>query len=240
MEAATEPRLVPGYHHVPGNHCGSTALRNLLAFHGLELSEEMAFGLGAGCCFYYVTLDGQSPSRFMNGRTGRLEESFVQLTGAPLELETADSDEGAWAAARAVVDSGRPALLLTDLYHLDHYGKSAHFPGHAVILAGYDDQVAYLSDTAFEELQTTRLENLAKARRTDHPAYPIAGHMFHVPEGAELGGLDSAIPGAIERAAQEMLEPSLGDRPCGASRTRSRAGPMRSRTGSGARASPTR
>ena len=42
----------------PGNHCGSTALRNLLAFHGVELSEEMAFGLGAGACFYYVAIDG--------------------------------------------------------------------------------------------------------------------------------------------------------------------------------------
>ena len=44
--------MVPGYRHVPGNHCGSTALRNLLGFHGVEISEEMAFGLGAGACFY--------------------------------------------------------------------------------------------------------------------------------------------------------------------------------------------
>ena len=42
----------------PGNHCGSTALRNLLAFHGAEISEEIAFGLGAGPCFYYFTVDG--------------------------------------------------------------------------------------------------------------------------------------------------------------------------------------
>ena len=40
VEAATEPTLVPGYRHLPGNHCGSTALRNLLAFHGVEISEE--------------------------------------------------------------------------------------------------------------------------------------------------------------------------------------------------------
>ena len=42
---------VPGFTHTPGNHCGSTALRNLLAFHGVEISEEMAFGLGAGAGF---------------------------------------------------------------------------------------------------------------------------------------------------------------------------------------------
>ena len=48
----------------------------------------MAFGLGAGACFYFVPMDGSSPSRFMNGRTSRLEEQFVELTGAPLELRT--------------------------------------------------------------------------------------------------------------------------------------------------------
>ena len=72
MEAATRATMVPGFRHVPGNHCGSTALRNLLAFHGLEISEEMALGLGAGVCFYYVHLDEGSPSRFTNGRVGRL------------------------------------------------------------------------------------------------------------------------------------------------------------------------
>ena len=54
MPSTTEPTLVPGYRHVPGNHCGSTALRNLLGFAGVELSEEMAFGLGAGAGFYYL------------------------------------------------------------------------------------------------------------------------------------------------------------------------------------------
>src|SRR5215207_2220823 len=79
---------VPGYVHTPGNHCGSTALRNLLAFHGVEISEEMAFGLGAGAGFYYLAMDDSSPSRWFNGRTARLEESFRELTGAALELRT--------------------------------------------------------------------------------------------------------------------------------------------------------
>ena len=97
--AATTARMVPGYRHVPGNHCGSTALRNLLAFHGLEMSEEMALGLGAGVSFYYVVLEGSSPSRFTNGRTGRLEEQFVELTGAPLRLATFEDPDAAWDAA---------------------------------------------------------------------------------------------------------------------------------------------
>ena len=205
---------VPGYVHTPGSHCGSTALRNLLGFHGIELSEEMAFGLGAGASFYYLNLEDASPTRWFNGRTARLEESFRDLTGAALEMRTfaaGDGDTEAWEAARAEIDGGNPALLLTDIYYLDHYGNSAHFPGHAVVLAGYDEEVAQLSDTGFEELQTTRLENLARARHSGHPAYPLEGHMFTVSAAVDPEALRAAIPAAIAKAAQEMLEPTFGE-----------------------------
>jgi Butirosin biosynthesis protein H, N-terminal/Domain of unknown function (DUF4872) len=200
-----------GFRHRPGNHCGSTALRNLLAHQGVELSEEMAFGLGAGACFYYVALDGQSPSRFINGRVGRLEEQFLELTGAPLWLETFQDADASWDAARAAVDDGRPPLLLTDLYYLDHYGKSAHFPGHAVVLAGYDEESAYLSDTAFEEFQATSLASLREARHGNHPIFPLAGHMFTYDPEAGDGDLRGAIPAAIARNASQMIEPPLGE-----------------------------
>jgi hypothetical protein len=203
--------MVPGYRHHPGNHCGSTALRNLLAFHGVQISEEMALGLGAGVCFYYVALEDQSPSRFINGRVGRLEEQFRELTGLPLELSTFEDPQAAWAAARATVEDARPALLLTDLYYLDHYGRSAHFPGHAVVLAGFDDELAYLSDTGFEELQTTRLESLVSARHGRHPIFPLDGHMFTLPGAGSLPDPRAAAPGAIERNARQMLEPPLGE-----------------------------
>ncbi|HWM64573.1 MAG TPA: BtrH N-terminal domain-containing protein [Solirubrobacterales bacterium] len=204
--------FVPGYSHTPGHHCGSTALRNLLGFHGIEISEEMAFGLGAGACFYYVTLPDASPSYWFNGRTARLEETFDELTGAALQMRTFEPGDGdAWEAARAEIDAGNPVLVLTDLYYLDHYGNSAHFPGHAVVLAGYDEDVAHLSDTGFEQLQTTRLENLDKARHSSHPAYPLAGHMFTVSGEIAPERLREAIPAAIERAATRMVEPEFRD-----------------------------
>ncbi len=201
--------MVGGYQHMPGNHCGSTALRNLLGFHGIELSEEMAFGLGAGACFYYLVLEESSPTRWFNGRTAQLEQSFLELSGAPIKLETFDDPDAAWETARASVDAGQPALLLTDLYYLDHYGKSAHFPGHAVVLAGYDDQFVYLSDTSFKELQSCKIESLRKARHGDHPAFPLKGHMFTA-NGAATSDLRAAAKPAIERAAKEMIDPSFG------------------------------
>ena len=104
-------------------------------------------------------------------------------------------------------------LLLTDLYYLDHYGNSAHFPGHAVVLAGYDEEVAHLSDTGFEELQTTtRLEDLDRARHSGHPAYPLAGHMFTASGGGHARS--SCAPRSRRRSsarAQAMVEPEFGE-----------------------------
>jgi hypothetical protein len=205
--------MVQGYRHVPGHHCGSTALRNLLGYHGVVISEEMAFGLGAGACFYYIVHDEHSPSRFTNGRAARLEENFLELTGTPLRLRTDADPDASWAMAKESVDEGRPVLLLTDLYYLDHYGRSAHFPGHAVVLAGYDEELAWLSDTAFEDLQTTSLESLREARHSQQPIFPLEGHAIDLPEGVELDRDDllAHAPKAIERAASQMVDPPLGE-----------------------------
>jgi len=205
--------MVPDFEHLPGNHCGSTALRNLLHHHGAPVSEELAFGLGAGPCFYYIPMDGSSPSRFTNGRTGRLEESFLELTCSPLRMRTSEDPERAWELAATTVDEGRPAILLTDLYHLDHYGNSAHFPGHAVTLIGYDAEAAYVADTGFEEIQATSLTGLERARHEQHPFYPLAGQMVDLPPGERVsaGALAEAAPAAIDRAARLMLEPKLGE-----------------------------
>jgi len=158
-----------------------------------------------------VPLDGQTPSRLIAGRVNRLEEQFLELTGSPLRLRTFADEQHSWAAARQSVDSGIPALLLTDLFHLDHYGNSAHFPGHAVVLAGYDEEVAYLSDTGFEELQTTRLAQLARARHGNHPIFPLAGQMLTLSAGERLPDPRAAAPAAIARNARQMLEPALGE-----------------------------
>jgi hypothetical protein len=79
------------------------------------------------------------------------------------------------------------------------------------VLAGYDAESAYLSDTGFEELQATSIESLAQARHSAHPAYPLQGHMFTIGAEIDEAELRAAVPRAVARAAQEMLEPSWGE-----------------------------
>ena len=82
-----------------------------------------------------------------------------------------------------------------------------------MVLAGYDEELAWLSDTAFEDLQTTSLESLAEARHSKQPIFELEGHVIDLPDGTELSREDlvAHAPQAIERAAKEMLEPTMGE-----------------------------
>jgi hypothetical protein len=46
-------KIVKNFKHYPGVHCESSALRNVLAYHGFKFSEPMIFGLGEGLGFTY-------------------------------------------------------------------------------------------------------------------------------------------------------------------------------------------
>ena len=114
-----------------------------------------------------------------------------------------------------------------------------------MILAGYDDEVAYLSDTGFEDLQTTKLERLAERATDAHPVFPLEGQMLAVPDPDALRDPSSAADRAIERNTRQMIEPAMGEIEGlpGLRRFAQRLlrdGRRSSRTGSGARASATR
>ena len=119
----------------------------------------MAFGLGAGACFYYVTIEDQdaSPTRwFRDGRTARPSRRNFDRADRrrPSTLRTFEPRDGdAWESARSEIDSGNPGSAAHGPVSTSTTtaNSSAHFPGHAVVLAGgYDEEEAYLSDTGFE------------------------------------------------------------------------------------------
>lgn len=61
-------KIIEGFRHYPGVHCESTALRDVFAYHGIELGELMVFGLGEVLSFIYWK-SKQTPFPFVGGRT---------------------------------------------------------------------------------------------------------------------------------------------------------------------------
>ncbi len=186
-------RLVNGFQHIPGIHCGSTALRDMLHYIGLEYSESVCLGLGGGLSFlYYQSPTGKPVSRLLYGRTISLERDLCVHHNLVFREGTADDPRTAWQEARAWIDRDVPVLLHVELSLLPYYRTRTPFPGHRVLLVGYDDdrETAFLADTAFPDLQTVSYDTLASARSAKIQPIPLHNEWM-----------------VIERTPPDMLRP---------------------------------
>lgn len=202
--------FVETYQHRTGEHCASTALRNLLAHDGIELSEGMVFGLASGLGFFYLRSDEMSPTRLFHGRTMSLESDLGANTGIRLTDRPEPDDERAFAIVRERIDGGTPVMISTDTFYLPYQNTKSHFPGHRCVLVGYDDdsRSVWIADRKFDEYQRCSFDDVRRARNA--PDYPMScDNQYGDAEGRLTLGrpLEEAIRIAVVRNARAMLEP---------------------------------
>ena len=200
--------LLSGFQHHPGVHCGSTALADVLRWRGLDLTEAMAFGLGAGLGFYYLDSPMLSPTRLLIGRQWPLEETACDVLGAPLAIRTENDPGRAWQGVRAALDRGIAPILSTDLRFLPYWKTSSPFNGHRVVLAGHDEGrgVALVADTEREALQEVALEDLERARASDGQPLGFTGRLWmEIDAPLRPVRWREAVADALRRQASHML-----------------------------------
>ena len=73
-----EKLIIQGFNQFGGKHCQTAALKNVLDYHGLHLSEEMLLGLGRGIGFIYWYVKVM-PSPFIGTRYGKGEEFLIKI-----------------------------------------------------------------------------------------------------------------------------------------------------------------
>jgi hypothetical protein len=168
--------VIESYAHRTGEHCASTALRNILAHRNLHLSEGMIFGLASGLGFYYIRGDQISPTRMFHGRTATLEGDFGANTAMDFVDRPEIDDDRAWQLLRQRIDAGEPVMLSTDTFYLGYHQTTSHFPGHRCVAVGYDDetQTVWIADRKFEELQRCSYEELRRSRNAPDYAMKCA------------------------------------------------------------------
>lgn len=222
--------IIDGIPTVGGLHCETTALGVLLGHVGVELSEPMLFGLGSGLSFIYW--DSKQQERpFLGGRVKPfvLTQNLTARLGLKLRAQETTSAQKAWDQVRASIDEGIPVGLQLDSHDLDYFRSRVHFAGHVVAMYGYDDERAYLVDTAQQGGRvSTSLESLARARAARGPM--SARHRsftVEVPESyTDAEQLVPAIISAITACAEEYLTPpisNLGNRGVRTAATRIRS-----------------
>lgn len=197
--------------HQPGRHCGSTGIQSLLAFHGINLTEAMCFGLGTGLGLWYLADPDLPASRMVHVRSADLEiQFFTRLLGA-FFWEQFDSPEQGRKALCARLEQGRAAIILTDIFHLPYYNSSTHFPGHLITVWGYDPEqkLFFVTDTERETVQSVPFDNMDKARFSGGGIFHLAGNMF-APETLALPrDLEPLIRQAISANSRALTDDGL-------------------------------
>ena len=194
--------------HRAGVHCGSTALADALRVRGLDVSEAMAFGLGAGLGFYYLRSPGLSPTHYIQGRQWPLEETACEVLAAPFRVRTEDDPARAWEGVRRALARGLAPILSTDLRFLPYWRSSTPFNGHRVVLAGFEDDrdLAWLADTDRASLQEVPLADLERARASDGQPLGYTGRLWMEVDAPAAPPLwRDAVADALRRQSRHML-----------------------------------
>lgn len=207
-------KLIKNWVHIPGLHCGSVALRDVITYHGYNLSEAMCFGIGGGLGFYYTVSEDISPTRMIFVRGPEMEPTFFSLIDKPTSWRHEKDEDKALETTKEWIDKDIPVLIQTDVRYLDYYNSSTNFPGHVVSVWGYDDetQTVFLADTGFEGLQAVSYEKFKKGRSSKAPANPLENNWIEVNLAKPIRSLCEVIPEALRQNARKMIEGRRGGR----------------------------
>jgi hypothetical protein len=194
--------LITNYHNPPGEHCGSTATRNLLYHYcGLELSESVIFGLGAGIESMFIKANGFDPAISIFGRSISMEADALGALGIDYREQPELDNRKAWEDVRNEVIAGHPTMLTGDIFFLDYRNYKVRFPAHRFVLLGFDDeqQIAYVGDRVDPAPQACSYRALAESR---NPATGITTF--------NLWGkfLNTTVKNSFEEAAVQALKTS--------------------------------
>lgn len=192
--------------HRPGRHCGSSAVRDLLEYHGHNFSEAFCFGLGAGLGITYIDINQGEMPYIVHVRSMSFEPQVFETLRVPFKWQTFDTKRAAALALQESLSFGIPALLLTDIYHLPYFETQTHFPGHAIVAWKLDpvDGGIYVTDTGRIVAIKVPEINLSDARFSVLHPFFHEGNMF-APESIEIKLDKNRIFDAIRFNARTLM-----------------------------------
>jgi hypothetical protein len=203
--------MIENYRNIPGKHCGSTAMRNLIWHYcGIDLSEEVVFGLAAGIECGLLTIPNMNPGTMISGRSFTLETNLARTLDIEYEEQREDDDDEAWEKVRQEIIDGRPTMLSGDIFYLDYREFKHNFPGHRFVLLGFDDEKeeVYLADRINDYAETCSYQAVRKSRNP--PQGISTNNLWGRFSGSSYNAnLEEACVKALDLCTECMLSPEL-------------------------------
>jgi len=193
-------------------HCESGVTSNLLKHQGIDISEPMAFGIGAGIFFAhlpFVKVNGTPGSTFRTW-PGAIFKRVMQRLDVKMHTQKFRTPEKAMDALDNALASNRPTGMLSSVFYLPYLPEAFrfHFNAHNLVIYGKEGNEYLVSDPVLEHVARIGAADLAKARFAKGTPEP-RGFMYYITDVPKYINLEKAIQQGIKQTCFFMTSPPL-------------------------------
>lgn len=202
--------MILNYRHQSSGHCESGVTSNLLDYYGLNISEPMVFGIGAGLYFSYFPFVKifDSPMIAFRVLPNRIFNKATRELGVKATIHKRFSDpRESMALLDRNLEQGIPTGLQIGVYHLAYFPVEyrMHYNFHNIIIFGKEGNIYHVGEPIREETQVLTYDDLLKVRYAKGPFSP-KGKMYHISEVPDKPDLHVAVMHGIRKTVQGMIK----------------------------------
>ena len=195
------------FSHRQSAHCESGVLANLLTHHGLELSEAMTFGLGAGLFFAYlpfIKLNHLPLTTFRSAAGGIIKQATSAL-GICVTTKRFSREKKGMEALDRLLGNGVPVGLRIGIYWLPYIPRAFrfHFNAHNLVVYGQQGDEYLISDPVMPGPVTCSSMDLQRARFAKGALAP-KGRLYYITRMPQKAELARAARKAIVKVSKLM------------------------------------
>lgn len=135
-----------------GSHCTSASIMNMCSYYGVNLSEDVCFGLGGGLGFSFYKIEQMSKYCF-SGRSRDLERLFFETLGVKAQHKYCMKNNTVWEDLKYIVkEKKRPVLVKLDISTLDYLkeyfklSEKMELSEHFAVIIGVNQDSVVISE----------------------------------------------------------------------------------------------
>ena len=199
------------FEHLQSAHCENGVTRSLLKNIGVhQITEPLAFGIGAGLFFVYIPLIKINNGPVIAFRTlpGLIFKRTCKELGIQVIRKKFTSKEQAEVFLNECLAAGHPVGCQVGVYFLPYFPKEYrfHFNAHNLIVYGNEKDKYLISDPVMENATTMSSYELERVRFAKGVLAP-KGQIYYPKEGAIVteGQIKKAIISGIKKNVSNML-----------------------------------
>ncbi len=197
------------YQHRQSAHCENGVTSSLVSHYGIDLTEAMAFGIGAGLFFGYIPFLrlNHLPLTTFRAVTGAVFKGVTRELGITTYSRKFRDQQQAMQVLDETISKGTPVGLQTGAWWLPYFPDAYrfHFNMHNLVVFGKEGDNYLISDPVFPEPVVCASDDLRKARFAKGTLAP-KGKMYCLSEVPEQVDMARAIKNGIRLATKAMLK----------------------------------